>query len=440
MNNKPLISIIVPVYNTAKYLQRCFKSILQQTFTDFEIIAIDDGSTDDSFSILKNLQLQDKRIKIYSQQNQGLSSTRNRGISLSSADILSFVDSDDTIELIMLQEMYRAFEEDIDIVFARCNYLDINENIVKVSKILPKVKNQYFIELIEGTLPPSAPLGLYRKKLFLQNNIYYPKDVFFEDAPTTYKLVYYAKQISTIQASFYNYYHNPKSISNVFSKKHINDLILNINDLQIFLSKHKIYEKYQESYQKRIVSIVNYICYKIKQNDYLEEKRFDIIKNTFLFLNKYSHLKNIHISKKLLLYRNMILLISSDKQNLIIDKYCDLNDKTLFLLKKSITSKYGLFYNIMEKLKNDNIRQIYIYAAGELCEKFITYIEELNINIIAVIDKNYSNVKCKYNVISVETFYQLDSSDTTVVILSEFYAQEIINKINFKGNKYYYYM
>ena len=98
----PKISIIVPIYNTAKYLKRCLDSIMQQSLEDIEIIAINDGSTDNSLEILQKLSKKDARIKIYTQQNQGLSVARNKGIELAKAEVISFVDSDDTIQKDML--------------------------------------------------------------------------------------------------------------------------------------------------------------------------------------------------------------------------------------------------------------------------------------------------------------------------------------------------
>ncbi len=100
------ISIILPVYNTEKYLTRCFKSVLRQTFDSYEVIVINDGSTDNSLSIINKFAKQNSKIKVYSQENKGLSYSRNLGIKKSNADYIFFLDSDDSIHKNTLEELY----------------------------------------------------------------------------------------------------------------------------------------------------------------------------------------------------------------------------------------------------------------------------------------------------------------------------------------------
>ena len=100
------ISVIVPVYNTEKYLERCIKSIINQSLTDIEIIVINDGSTDNSEQILKNFACKDSRIRIINQKNAGLSITRNNGLQIASGEYISFIDSDDYIHKDMIKILY----------------------------------------------------------------------------------------------------------------------------------------------------------------------------------------------------------------------------------------------------------------------------------------------------------------------------------------------
>lgn len=113
MNNIPLISIIVPIYNAQIYLSECIDSILTQTFTDFELILIDDGSTDNTEDICKNYVKKDSRIHLFRQKNQGVSSARNLGITKAKGNWIAFVDADDKLKKEYLQELIRHNSSDL---------------------------------------------------------------------------------------------------------------------------------------------------------------------------------------------------------------------------------------------------------------------------------------------------------------------------------------
>ena len=114
----PLISIIVPVYNVESYLKRCIESILNQTFRDFELILVNDGSTDNSEIICKEYALKDERIKYFYQRNKGVSEARNKGIDNSSGEYIQFIDSDDYVDENFLEIVVNRFKRDnSDIVF-----------------------------------------------------------------------------------------------------------------------------------------------------------------------------------------------------------------------------------------------------------------------------------------------------------------------------------
>ena len=108
--NNPLISIIIPVYNTAKYLPRCLDSVLKQTYQNLEIIVVDDGSTDNSPKIIKEYATKDNRIKVIHQKNAGLSAARNTGITKATGKYISFVDSDDEISHNMIKKLFDVLQ------------------------------------------------------------------------------------------------------------------------------------------------------------------------------------------------------------------------------------------------------------------------------------------------------------------------------------------
>ena len=138
-----MISIIVPVYNAELYLDRCINSVLNQTYKEFELILIDDGSTDSSLSICYDYASKDSRIVVLSKKNEGAGLARNEGLKIAKGDYIGFVDSDDYISPDMYREMYRkAIENDADIV--QCGYLKVDEkdNIIAKSNYQNKIITQ----------------------------------------------------------------------------------------------------------------------------------------------------------------------------------------------------------------------------------------------------------------------------------------------------------
>ena len=139
----PKISVIVPVYNVEKYLRKCIESILNQTFREFELILVDDGSTDSSGKICDEYALKDSRIKVIHKENGGASSARNAGLDVAKGEYIGFVDSDDWIEMDMYGELYRLIKENnTDISVCGINNIkDIkykNENLKEKIQIIKK--------------------------------------------------------------------------------------------------------------------------------------------------------------------------------------------------------------------------------------------------------------------------------------------------------------
>ena len=127
MNNSTLISVIVPAYNTEKYIGTCIDSLLAQTYINYEIIIINDGSTDHTLSILDKYR-QHPNIRIFSQENAGLSAARNRGISVSNGDLICFIDSDDYVSSDYLTKLSTPFFQFPNIDIAVCGYQEIYQD------------------------------------------------------------------------------------------------------------------------------------------------------------------------------------------------------------------------------------------------------------------------------------------------------------------------
>ncbi len=144
----PEISIILPIYKVEKYLPACVDSILEQTFTDFELIMVDDGSPDRCEAICEDYAKKDERIRVIWQENQGLSGARNTGLDAAVGKYITFVDSDDVVNIYYLEELLQALignKADVSV----CNYLAFHDGEVYDYKVLPPKMNMEGYILIQ---------------------------------------------------------------------------------------------------------------------------------------------------------------------------------------------------------------------------------------------------------------------------------------------------
>lgn len=221
-----LISVIVPVYKVENYLDRCVRSILAQTYSDLEIILVDDGSPDNCPAICDEFARLDGRVKVVHRKNGGLSAARNSGIEVARGEYYAFVDSDDWLDNQYFSLLYAECEKGAEV--AECDYVltdgkdsaaaDYSVNTVtKSGKELYNDSAYYF-----GIRGVTACNKLYAKKCF-DNNIRFTENKVSEDVFTTYKLVYPCKKVACLSAKLYYYYENQSSITRkAFNYKRLN--------------------------------------------------------------------------------------------------------------------------------------------------------------------------------------------------------------------------
>ena len=198
------ISIIVPVYNSEKYLNKCINNLIKQTLTDIEIIIINDGSVDNSDKIIRSYK--DKRIKYLNKKNEGIAVTRNKGIKKATGKYITFVDSDDYIDITFCEKMFnKAEKEKCDIVI--CDYYNINnhsKNIIKLNSFKNSnlKNNPEMINLIN--LGPCNKI--YSSRLLKENKIIFPENIKYEDVPFVCECLIKAKNIGKIDEplSYFN--------------------------------------------------------------------------------------------------------------------------------------------------------------------------------------------------------------------------------------------
>ncbi len=211
-----LISVIVPVYNTEKYLKKCLDSIIYQTYKNLEIILVDDGSTDDSGRICDEYSYKDCRIKVIHKTNGGLSDARNAGIEIMTGSLVTFVDSDDWIDHNMIAYLYSILNEyhaDISCAsFHKVFEKGVKEKENSVDKKISVYTGTEAIErlMYKRDVDTSAWGKLYRKQDF--DHIRYPKGVIFEDLATTYQIFYDKERIVYSYQKLYYYLQRENSI------------------------------------------------------------------------------------------------------------------------------------------------------------------------------------------------------------------------------------
>ena len=265
------ISIIIPVYNSESKIKRCIDSVLNQTYINFEVIIIDDGSTDRSGQICDEYKDKDNRIKVIHRKNDGVSSARNLGILQSTGLYLIFLDSDDWIENNALEILYKSIrKEDDDIVICGC-YMEFPYENNKVLNIKLDNKRYLSVESYLSRFEYYRNTGIfgfsvnkiYKSKIIKDNNILFGKYNFAEDLFFIFEVLTHCNTIKVIENTLYHYMHeNPSSLSKSNKENPLNIINL-INDKTInFLKDNNSYEV-NELYINNgyIQSISNYILY-----------------------------------------------------------------------------------------------------------------------------------------------------------------------------------
>ena len=213
-NYRPLISVIVPIYNTAEYLKKCLDTLIFQTYQNLEIICINDGSTDNSSEILQNIQKQDNRIIVYNQEHCGVSVARNYGIKNAKGDFISFVDSDDWVLLDLYEKFVQelSLQEDvIDIfMFNAAFYFENKLDTLSTFYIQEDIKNYkeyklYTSKDINNLLLKNMFVvnKIYRKDLLSDNNINFIEGKNYSEHLFNIQTLITAQNIAVEQEPFY---------------------------------------------------------------------------------------------------------------------------------------------------------------------------------------------------------------------------------------------
>lgn len=261
----PLVSVIVPVYNVEEYLEKCLKSILQQTYKNIEIVLVDDCSTDNSLSIMKRYQKNDKRIKIFSNKvNKGVSVTRNTGIDKSSGEYIFFIDPDDWVSPNLVDTVMSKFKEtNLPTIWFKPNQWFENE------QVLTPFWNKYLVKQPEGYLSidntnffiySQYPWKVaYKSSIIKENDIKFPEGIIYEDMLFYTKIYTKYPETYMIDKILYTYRIRENSLvdsSRKFADR-ANDMYVATKMIYDYLCENDLFDKYYDAYINFVNSRIN---------------------------------------------------------------------------------------------------------------------------------------------------------------------------------------
>lgn len=283
--SRPVVSIIIPVYNTVKYLSRCLNSVLVQTFADFECLVIDDGSVDNSGKICDDYAIKDSRIKVVHQEGKGVSFARNTALDMATGQWIVFVDSDDWIEQNLLEVAIKtAHEHSADIV--QWNYIAEGGRPVASSEIF----EDGYMEINSKTRFPwgfaMVWSRMYLKDLLDKYKIRFSTELIFaEDGPFTFNSVAVAHSIWCIKRNLYHYVCRSESSSHTLSKEQILSKISAAKLIEETLKKLNKSNQFKTAIFQKKVGARNSLLFDLKEPDLNLWRRTFPETNLWLLLN-----------------------------------------------------------------------------------------------------------------------------------------------------------
>lgn len=286
------ISIIVPIYNSENTLKKCLDSIIMQSYTNTEIILVNDGSDDQSLNIIKKYEKKDKRILVLNQENQGVSVARNRGIESATGDYITFIDSDDFIDLDLIKNTVDIIKRNncdvvrnnYKLVYKDYNKKLTNNEIIKETIICKKEEKASLIKkLLLGKIQSYVWLLTINRKILMEKNIRFDENIFYmEDIVFFMKIIFSVKDIYFVKKENYYYFQDHKDSLTKNKNKYRNNIynILKVSEKleNMFLEEMKDRNEYIGTMNAVYLNaIIGYLKTTVRQDENYSEI-LDVIK------------------------------------------------------------------------------------------------------------------------------------------------------------------
>lgn len=277
--SKLLLTVIVPVYNTSKYLGRCIESVLNQTINDMAVIVVNDGSTDNSEEIIEKNFIKRSNIEyIKLEKNIGVGNARNLGIKKAQTKYITFIDSDDWVDAAYYENMLRIIEYDqsdicisgikteVDDVYSwKFRYQYPSHFIVDGNFCMHSLTNQYNHDI---TISPIVNNRIYKRELILNSNIWFDQSKRAQDLFFSFLVFIYTEKASICHDVFYHYYQRDFSATHNFTKQYIDDYFYILLTLKEELNARRIFLSYKEEYESyvnhQMTKLINNMFYNVQ--------------------------------------------------------------------------------------------------------------------------------------------------------------------------------
>ena len=298
----PKVSVVVPIYNTEQYLEKCITSLVNQTLDDIEIILVNDSSTDNSYNIIKEYENKyPEKVKAFIKENGGLSDTRNFGIQKATGEFIGFVDSDDYVDINMFKEMYElAIKENLDMVEADFMWVYPTYTKKDISRKYCTFQDYFLYGRV------MVCNKIFRRNIIVENDIFFSKGLNYEDIEFFYKFILHINKSGKIDKIFYYYNQRENSIINIQDDKN-KDILKILEKLVNYYKKENVYEKYKSEIEYLYIRLLLGSSFlrilKIKDKKIKKEllnKNYKELNERFPqwrkneILNKYKTKKNIY--------------------------------------------------------------------------------------------------------------------------------------------------
>lgn len=437
----PTISVVVPVFNAKDSIEQCALSIFNQTFSDFEIVFVNDGSTDNSAVLLERLRLNDDRVKIVQQENKGTGEARNTGIRKAKGEFICFIDSDDTAEPQMLSDLLSEASEGADIVV--CDFNEVSENGKLRQHRYTGANNftEYFKAILSFQTASAVWAKLYRRTLFDNESCLFPLNLRNnEDNATLFKLLFFGRNIRFVPKALYNWKRGLGSKSRNVDELRLRETIAVLYQRKMFLQEHGLFESYLQEYYTGVLftlalrksHIVNFVQPN-KQHQFMQLMHENVIQSKLIDKSELMCFRG----KNIFDYWRFVFL-SLDKISEIssvgYQRFFESADWN-FALKCSQSNVQPEINSLSFYLQDYADRAIYVYGIGESWQKLKSIIAR-EINIKGFIDRSYQSKHCDgkydldsaYNHLPPHAVILIASVDQTYEIVTQILSHHMYNK------------
>lgn len=273
INESPKISVIVPIYKIEHYLRQCIDSILAQTFTDFELLLIDDGSPDSCPAICDEYSKRDARIRVFHKPNGGLTSARNYGLDNAKGDWIMHIDGDDWVEPTYIEELYNAaIRNEADIAICGFRFAFEDGRFIEEHPSIWDNNKSFSLNRYISSVWTTVWGSIHKVNLYSDNGLRSPKRITYcEDFHLMVRLCYFANKIVSIDRPLYNYRQLTSSIMHTLNEKTWKDELTAYDDIIEFFRHHGVLENYKKTMSWRTL--------KAAQDMTLDSSRFKAFKD-----------------------------------------------------------------------------------------------------------------------------------------------------------------